>query len=145
MKRFTHYFKSITLKKPKRCIHCKINVVSKKEHDLCYDCWMAKKEIEGMYSPEDFFSRELSSNRGNIVYIMFYGKDKNKVGYTNDLNSRTIENIRLYPGNTLVYFREFIRETEARIFEKWLHSLSPREINNFVSRFHDKLRNVRSV
>ena len=81
------------------------------------------------------------SSEIHTVYIMFYG-DKEKIGYTRDLNSRLIEIKRKYPGNKLVYFREFTKESEARRFEAWLKDLSKRELNKFVSLFQDKIKKV---
>jgi predicted GIY-YIG superfamily endonuclease len=115
--------------------------VKNKDHDLCYDCWIKKEEKDGESTAEDRFESNLVDNRVYTVYVMFY-QDKEKIGYTNDLNSRLIEIKRTYPNNKLVYFREFSTETEARRFEVWLKGLSKRELNKFIAGFQDKLKKV---
>ena len=127
--------------KMKRCIKCKVNFVSNPEHDLCRDCWEEKKEDDEDFSSEDHFEISLSEKRIHTVYIMFY-ENKEKIGYTNDLNSRIIEIKREFPRNKLVYFREFSTETEARRFEKWLKDLNKRDLMKFISDFQDKIRKV---
>jgi predicted GIY-YIG superfamily endonuclease len=126
--------------KQKRCMQCGAPVKNK-DHDLCYNCWTEKEDEEGEFTAEDHFEFSLMENRIYTVYIMFY-QDKEKIGYTNDLNSRMIEIRRKYPGNRLVYFREFSTETEARRFEVWLKGLSKRDLNKFISGFQDKLKKV---
>lgn len=76
---------------------------------------------------------------------MLYGKDKQKIGYTRDLNSRIIEIKRKYPENKLVYFREFGNESTALRFEAWLKKLHDRQLNKFISAFQDKIRKVENV
>lgn len=118
--------------------------VKNKDHDLCYECWTEKEEKESDLTAEDHFKSSLVDNRIYTIYVMFY-QDKEKIGYTNDLNSRLIEIKRTYPNNKLVYFREFSTETEARRFEAWLKGLSKRELNKFIAGFQDKLKKVNSL
>jgi predicted GIY-YIG superfamily endonuclease len=129
--------------KQKKCMLCGSSVKNK-DHDLCYDCWTKKEEKEEGFTSEDHFEFSLLDNRIYTVYIMFY-QDKEKIGYTNDLNSRIIEIKRKYPGNKLVYFREFSTETEARRFEVWLKKLSKRELIKFIAGFQDKFKKVDSI
>lgn len=129
--------------KQKRCMRCG-SLVKNKDHDLCYNCWTEKEEKERDFTAEDRFKSSLVDNRIYTVYVMFY-QDKEKIGYTNDLNSRLIEIKRTYPNNKLVYFREFSTETEARRFEAWLKGLSKRELNKFIAGFQDKLKKVDSL
>lgn len=75
---------------------------------------------------------------------MFY-EDKEKIGYTSDLNSRILEIKREFPKNEFVYFREFTKENEARRFEIWLKGLSSRELNKFISRFQDKIKKIKNI
>ncbi|MFH1365097.1 MAG: hypothetical protein ABIH28_00745 [archaeon] len=124
----------------KKCMKCG-EPVSNPTHDLCHDCWEEKEEEDEDLSHEDHFNNNLETNETHTVYIMFY-ETKNKIGYTRDLNSRIIEIKREYPNNKLVYFREFMTETEARRFEAWLKELHPRELNKFVSSFQDKIKKV---
>ena len=115
--------------------------VSNLDHDLCYKCWTKKEKSDEKLSPKDRFESSLSDNKHYTVYIMFY-QNKEKIRYTNDLNSRFIEIKRKYPNNKLVYFREFMTETEARRFEAWLKELTQRELNKFISAFQDKIKKV---
>lgn len=96
------------------------------------------------FSPEDHFEDDLVYKEIHTVYIMFYQR-KEKIGYTKDLKSRLIEIKRKYPGNKLVYFREFSTESEARRFELWLKKLTKRELNKFISDFQDKIRRVENL
>lgn len=126
--------------KKKKCVHCN-SEVKNKDHDFCYDCWKKKEQRDKGVKIEERFESNLSENIIYTVYIMFY-QDKEKIGYTNDLNSRLIEIKRVYPNNKLVYFREFSTETEARRFEAWLKGLSKRELNKFIAGFQDKIKKV---
>lgn len=125
----------------KKCIQCEESV-NNPNHDLCYDCWIEKEDNEKELTTEEHFKLSLLENKIYTVYIMFYGKTKQKIGYTNDLNSRIIEIRREYPDNKLVYFREFSKESEARRFEVWLKSLTDREITKFIAGFQDKINKV---
>jgi len=124
----------------KKCMECGEYNVKNPDHDYCHDCWLDLKEDEEDYSVEDSFEEDLD---GMIytTYIMFYG-NKEKIGYTADLNSRIMELKREFPNNKFVYFREFVKESDARTFEAWLKKLSPRELINFVARFQDKIRKI---
>lgn len=125
----------------KKCIRCGEYNVTNPNHDYCYDCWGELEEDEEDYAVEDSFEEDLEDNIIYTTYIMFYG-DKEKIGYTGDLNSRIIELKRKYPNNKLVYFREFVKESEARRFEAWLKTLSQRELMKFISTFQDKIKKV---
>ena len=127
----------------KNCSNCN-NEVSNPNHDLCWDCWDIMKLKESSDKPQDSFEENLI---GKIytTYIMFYvkdGKSKEKIGYTDNLSARTMEIKREFPSNKLVYFREFTKETEARLFEAWLKKRTNREIIKFVSMFQDKAKKV---
>src|SRR3989338_10325290 len=104
----------------KKCMSCGQLSVKQNDHDLCYPCWQKKRKNEEESSPEERFQADLEFNKIPTTYIMFYGTSEYKIGYTNDLNSRVIEIKRAYPNNKLVYFREFSKETDARLFEAWL-------------------------
>jgi len=122
---------------------CGEYLVENPNHDYCYDCWIELEEEEEDYTAEDSFEKNL----GNIiytVYVMFYG-NKEKIGYTKDLNSRVIEIRREFPNNKLVYFREFTKQSEARRFEAWLKDLTKRELMRFVSTFQDKVQKVERI
>ncbi len=127
----------------KKCIRCKKNYVSNNKHDLCYSCFKKQQKEDSKLNTEDHFEMGLLMNEVYTVYIMFYGR-KDKIGYTNDLNSRLIEIKRKYPENKLVYFREFSKQSEARVFEAWLKKLTNRELMKFVSNFQDKIKKVKS-
>lgn len=127
----------------KKCIQCG-SPLKNKDHDLCYDCWKEKEYEEEGLTAEDHFEFSLMEKKIYTVYIMFY-QSKEKIGYTNDLNSRMIEIRRKYPENRLVYFREFSTETEARRFEFWLKGLSKRDLNKFISDFQDKINKVNRI
>ena len=119
--------------------------VSNPAHDFCYECFLTRKEREDEnYSPKDSFEENINDDRTHSVYIMFY-ENKNKIGYTSDLNSRVLEIKREFPKNEFVYFREFTKESEARRFEAWLKGLSERELNKFVSRFQDKIKKIKHI
>jgi predicted GIY-YIG superfamily endonuclease len=111
---------------------------------LCYDCWIEKQEEDDELSNEEHFESNLETNEIHTVYIMFY-EDKEKIGYTRNLNSRLIEIKREFPNNQLVYFREFMNETEARRFEKWLKDLSKRDLMKFIADFQNKINNVKRL
>jgi predicted GIY-YIG superfamily endonuclease len=115
--------------------------VSNPNHDLCYDCFTKKEDKDSRLAAEDHFESSLTEKRIYTIYIMFY-QNNEKIGYTNDLNSRIIEIKRQFPNNRLVYFREFSTESEARRFEAWLKNLSKREITKFIADFQDKLGKV---
>jgi len=127
----------------KKCMQCKKFNVKNPDHDLCYECFK-KLEIKGeKTAPEKLFEGNLD-NVVHTVYIMFYpGNDK--IGYTNDLNSRIIEIKRDYPENKLVYFREFMTESEARRFEAWLKKLTNRDKCKFISAFQDKIKKIINI
>jgi predicted GIY-YIG superfamily endonuclease len=125
------------------CIKCG-KPVKNPAHDLCFDCWDKNTEQEDSKRVEDHFEDNLGDNEIHTVYIMFYAEN-DKIGYTKDLNSRLLEIKRKYPQNELVYFREFVKETEARRFEKWLKSLSERELHKFISGFQDKIKKVKII
>ena len=119
------------------------NPLEKEKHDYCYNCWLKLKEEEETNTPEGSFQEGL---KGLIytTYIMFY-EDKEKIGYTKDFNSRMMEIKREFPDNKLVYFREFIKESEARLFEGWLKSLTQRNLMKFISTFQDKIKKVDKI
>jgi predicted GIY-YIG superfamily endonuclease len=121
---------------------CGKMTVTNLTHDLCYKCWQVREGEDDLTSEEEHFEGNLDSNKIHTAYIMFYGSTE-KIGYTNDLNSRIIEIKRKYPNNQLVYFREFTSESQARRFEAWLKKLSTRELTKFVAVFQDKLRKVK--
>ena len=123
-------------------MECKEYRVKNPTHDICYDCFKDKEEHEEDYNPEDHFEENLTSKEIYTTYIMFYSDNQEKIGYTKDLNSRIFELKRQYPNNKLVYFREFIRETEARRYEAWLKELSKRELIMLISAFHDKVKKL---
>lgn len=128
----------------KKCIRCG-GFVRNENNDLCYSCW-EEQETEDETTPhEEHFESNLDNNKINTVYVMFYGNNDNKVGYTKDLNSRIIEIKRRYPKNEFVYFREFVNESQARRFEKWLKELSERELIKFVSSFQDKIKKIKLI
>jgi len=129
----------------KKCMKCGKYNVKNPNHDLCHDCWEDKEEEEEESSVEDSFEEDLEEDRIYTVYVMFYDFNKEKIGYTVDLNSRIMELKRAYPNNRFVYFREFVRESEARRFEAWLKELSKRELMKFVSKFQDKARKVELI
>ena len=118
--------------------------VKNSTHDLCYSCFKKKESKDKKTSKEDHFEDNLASNEINTAYIMFYG-NKEKIGYTNDLNSRFIEIKRKYPENQLVYFREFTTESNARRFEAWLKKLSKRELSEFIVGFQDRVRKINQI
>ena len=128
----------------KKCIRCREKEVKSPDHDLCYECFQEQEEDDDDCAVEDHFEDNLETLRIHTTYIMFYGNN-NKIGYTNDLNSRIVEIKRDYSSNKLVYFREFTTETEARRFEAWLKKLSDRELNKFVASFQDKIRKIEPV
>ena len=128
----------------KKCMNCG-KYIENPNHDYCYDCWEdLEEEEENSYSPENSFKKDLD-NKIYTTYIMFYGKDKQKIGYTSDLNSRILEIRRQYPTNRLVYFREFTKESEARRFEAWLRKLANRQLMKFISTFQDKIRKIETI
>ena len=127
----------------KRCIKCG-EPVSNFNHDLCYDCFSDKEDEDAEFTAEDHFESNLLENKNYSVYIMLY-ENKEKIGFTNDLNSRTIEIKRQYPNNKLVYFREFSTESEARRFEAWLKELSKREKTKFIAEFQNKLNRIEKI
>ena len=122
---------------------CGREVIENPTHDYCYDCYKKLKNNENGASIKDSFEEDLD-NKIYTVYVMFY-EDKEKIGYTNDLNSRIIEIKREFPHNKLVYFREFIKESEAREFESWLKNLHKRMLMKFIAIFQDKLRKVEQL
>jgi tRNA nucleotidyltransferase (CCA-adding enzyme) len=69
-------------------------------------------------------------------------ENKEKVGFTADLSSRMFEIKRKFPDNKLVYFREFVKESDARRFEAWLKKLPNRNLIKFVAGFQEKLKKV---
>ena len=125
----------------KECIKCKEESVSNPKHDYCYHCFTELEYKEDEQTAEDSFEEDLGENRIYTTYIMFYG-NKEKIGYTADLNPRIMELKRKYPDNKLVYFREFVTESEARRFEAWLKELSYRELIKFISTFQDKIKKI---
>jgi predicted GIY-YIG superfamily endonuclease len=127
-------------KTKKKCIKCKEN--TKGDYDLCNTCFFDIEKTENSLPLKEHFNRELKTSRTHTVYIMFFGEDNCKVGYTNDLNSRMIEIKRKYPANKLVYLREFSKESEARRFEVWLKNLNERELNRIISLFQDKVNRL---
>lgn len=131
------------MKMIKKCIKC-IKCVDNPNHDYCRICFSKKEAEDKKTTCESQFVKNLKTHKIHTVYIMFYS-NKEKIGYTNDLNSRILEIKRKYPNNKLVYFREFSIETEARRFEAWLKNLSNRELNKFISSFQDKVRKVERV
>jgi len=126
--------------KIKKCIKCR-EPVNNPNHDLCYDCFLDKEDEDSEFTAEEHFEFNLLENKNYIVYIMLY-ENKEKIGYTNDLNSRIIEIKRQYPNNKLVYFREFSTESEARRFEAWLKTLSTREKTKFIAEFQNKINKI---
>ena len=118
--------------------------VKNSTHDLCYSCFKIKEKDDDNFTKEDHFENNLGSHEIHTAYIMFYG-NKEKIGYTNDIGSRILEIKRKYPDNKLVYFREFVTESEARRFEAWLKELSKRELMRFISDFQNKLQKVESI
>lgn len=128
----------------KRCMKCGKYNIEKEYHDYCNECFAKKEQEDNNLNAEDHFRNSLSSNVSHTVYVMFYGNN-DKIGYTNDLNSRLIEIKRKYPDNKLVYFREFITETSARRFESWLKKLSERELSKLISGFQDKIKKVENI
>jgi predicted GIY-YIG superfamily endonuclease len=125
----------------KSCMCCRKNKVRSKNHDLCYSCYTKQKGSDNEKNNCDHFEENKTSKEIHTVYIMFYG-DKEKVGYTKDLNSRIIEIKRKFPDNKLVYFREFPNQTEAKDFELWLKKLKNRHLTRFISDFQDKIKKV---
>lgn len=113
-------------------------------HDICRDCWLELKKRDDATRPEKHFDDNLTKGI-HSVYIMYYGEEQDKPGYTKDLNSRLIEVKRKYPNNKLVYFREFMNETEARTYEAWLKRLTPRQRTKLISEFQDKLKKVQEA
>lgn len=126
-------------------MNCREVYVKNPNHDYCYNCFLELQDEEGEFTAEDSFEEDLFDNRIYTTYIMFYGDNKEKIGYTADLNSRIMEIKRKYPDNKLVYFREFTKESEARRFEAWLRQLSKREKMKFISTFQDKSRKIEFV
>ncbi len=126
----------------KKCMKCG-NPINKDIYDYCHICWLKLKEEEENNTPQESFQEDL---KGVIytTYIMFY-EDKEKIGYTKDFNSRMMEIKREFPDNKLVYFREFIKESEARLFEGWLKSLTQRNLMKFISTFQDKIKKVDKI
>jgi len=131
----------------KKCIECRENYVSKSDHDLCYDCWSEKEEEDNGATTEEHFESSLDENTIFTVYVMLYGNNE-KIGYTKDLDSRIFEIKRQYPHNKLVYFREFVTETEARRFEAWLKKLAKsekRKLIKFITTFQNKVKKVEHI
>ena len=126
----------------KKCMECGRHTIKNPTHDLCHDCWQEREDGDSEVSEEESFEDSLGSYNTHTVYIMSYGINKYKVGYTNDLNSRIFELKTKYPGNKLRYFRESIRETEARRFEAWLKGKSNRELHKFITSFQDKVNKL---
>ena len=118
--------------------------VKNPDHDYCYSCFQNLEESEEEDSAEDSFEEDLTISKIYTTYIMIY-ENKEKIGYTNDLNSRFIELKRKYPNNQLVYFREFVTESEARRFEAWLKGLTNRELNKFIVTFQDKVKKIKFI
>ena len=129
----------------KKCIKCGKHTIKNQNHDLCYDCWQEKEKGDFKVSEEESFEDSLGSYKIHTVYIMSYGINKYKVGYTNDLNSRIFELKSKYPRNKLIYFREFVRETEARRFEAWLKGKNNRELHKFITSFQDKVNKLNMI
>jgi len=127
----------------KKCMKCGSKVDNNK-YDYCSNCFSKLRGDEKNSCSEDSFKEDLFDNRIYTVYVMFYGK-KEKIGYTADLNSRMIEIRRKYPDNKLVYFREFVKESDARRFEVWLKDLSKRGLMKFISSFQDKIAKVVNI
>jgi predicted GIY-YIG superfamily endonuclease len=126
----------------KKCMNCGKCAVSNSTHDLCYACWSAK-ELKDIFScEEEVFEDNLDCNKIHSVYIMSYGRANYKIGYTNDISSRILEIKKTYPANKLLYFREFVTESEARRFESWLKTLTMRKLHKIISTFQDKLRKI---
>jgi predicted GIY-YIG superfamily endonuclease len=126
----------------KKCTRCGRYRIKNPEHDLCYDCWSEQEDNDETISKEEHFEDNLTFGETHTVYIMFYGNNENKIGYSKDLDSRIIEIKREYPNNKLVYFREFVTETDARRFEAWLKSLTQRELSKFISKFQDRIKKI---
>lgn len=129
----------------KKCMGCGEYNISNSDHDYCYDCFQELEEGDLESSPEENFQLGLIERTVYTAYIMFYQKNKTKIGYTNDLNSRLIEIKRQFPENKLVYFREFSVESGARRFEAWLKGLSDRDLIKVISDFQDKLKKVEKI
>lgn len=125
-------------------MRCREEYVSNPTHDYCHECFMELQDEEEDFTTEDSFEEDLHNNKIYTVYIMFYA-NKEKIGYTADLNPRIIEIKRKYPNNELVYFREFTKESEARRFEAWLKKLSTRELMKFISTFQDKIKKIKDI
>jgi predicted GIY-YIG superfamily endonuclease len=127
-----------------KCMICR-GYVKNPDHDQCFKCFKKLQGKEKKIKTEDRFEDDLSLSKIFTTYIMGYGDKDYKIGYTNDLGSRMIEIKRRFPKNQLLYFREFIKESEARLFEAWLKKISDREIVMFIHRFQDKLSKVNIV
>ncbi len=123
---------------------CRKKYVSNPTHDYCFSCYSKQREEDEDTHPEDHFENNLDTNLIHTVYIMIYG-NKNKIGYTGDLHSRIFELKRKYPNNKLVYFREFMTETQARDFEVWLKKISKRELNKFITNFMTKINKLEAI
>ena len=119
--------------------------VSNPIYDLCGKCFLKLSDFEKDISPEETFKENLNDDKTHNVYIMFYGENNDKVGYTAHLDSRVFELKRKYPNNELVYFREFTKQSEARRFEVYLKGLSERELSKFISRFQDKIKKIKII
>ena len=132
------------VKKMRRCMKCGEYNVSNSDHDFCRGCFSKVEKSDSKGRVEDSFKEDLVEGKIYTVYIMFYG-DKNKIGYTADLNARVFELKRQYENNKFVYFREFTSESEARRFEAWLKKLSARNLTRFVCSFQDKTRKIEFI
>lgn len=133
----------------KQCMECKRYTVKNPDHDLCYSCWQEleeREEIDDFIVPKEVnFSEVADSNRIHTTYILFYEKNKRKIGYTSDLNARLLENKEKYSNCKLVYFREFSKESEARRYEAWLKEQYERTVNRLIVAFQEKIRKVQEI
>lgn len=125
----------------RKCLGCGKYKVKNSIHDYCYNCFKLQEEKDNHLTKEDHFEDNLVGKEIHCVYVMFYG-NKNKIGYTRELNSRILENKRKFPNNKFVYFREFTTKSEAMRYEAWLKELSERELNIFITEFHNKVKQL---
>lgn len=136
-----------------KCINTTcVNKVNSKEDDLCRDCW---KELTVSDSKKSFSKvmDEAIANKTHSVYMMYYEDDREeeenrvklKVGYSQKLNARVTRLLSQFRKNRLVYFREFTKESDARLFEKYLKRLDAEEQAGIISDFQDKVKRVQDA
>jgi hypothetical protein len=123
----------------KLCTVCGEKYVSNPDHELCNDCWLEKED-------EEFRKHEMETGDDlkevNTVYIFFQSERLLEIGNCPDLDKKTEEMKTKFPMSKLVYFRDFIKEFDAKRYAVWLKTLSPPELDAFLEEFKKRLRKL---